>query len=52
MIVAGLTGGARPQKLPEAEDRPPEPQSEPPEPQSEPPPDAKDQPDPDELEPL
>ena len=51
--------GANAQKLPEAEDRPPVPQSEPPEPQSktlepqsEPPPEAKDQPDPDELEPL
>ena len=42
------------QKLPEAEDQPPEPQSEllELEPQSEPPPEAKDQPDPDELEPL
>ena len=42
------------QKLPEAEDQPPEPQSEllELEPQSEPPPEAKDHPDPDELEPL
>ena len=52
--ICGPHGWGKTQKLPEAEDQPPEPQSEllELEPQSEPPPEAKDQPDPDELEPL
>ena len=52
--MCGPRGWGKTQKLPEAEDQPPEPQSEllELEPQSEPPPEAKDQPDPDELEPL
>ena len=48
--------GSRGQKLPEADDHPeselPLPQSEPPEPQSEPPPEAKDQPEPEDRDPL
>ena len=52
--ICGPRGWGKTQKLPEAEDQPPEPQSEllELEPQSEPPPEAKDHPDPDELEPL
>ena len=52
--ICGPRGWGKTQKLPEAEDQPPDPQAEllELEPQSEPPPEAKDQPDPDELEPL